>query len=415
MKKGNLAATAAKKVTDTMAEKRAQQMKDQKAFDNYEIALQITKARKKNEEAFPSKDIETLVEMAIKVVAANFERYPELEGVKDDDEGTKVKREIVKLADRTLPVTVTGRNVDFEFYWEDKCKYHLKNCRKEDHGLSYKQAYIERHIQKLLEDHKAESGIEELKKDLYASRYEVFCLVISQLLSHLDMGIVFKMLPNLSYLSITYGAKHVGMEYERPMFGMKMSDAKIFAECMRSSQNLIFLSMPGNLIDDDLISILIKGLMLNKTISQLDLSHNKISNSGARKLAKYLLASKILTHLNLSDNSIHYEGSRYIAQALKVNKSLRHLNLKLNRIDDKGGAKLCTDLLNNNSELESFSLSSNSLAHMFCEALAEFLKLNKTIKKLDISCNFIDDSNASTLKDSLESNTNIIDVDVRNN
>jgi hypothetical protein len=52
---------------------------------------------------------------------------------------------------------------------------------------------------------------------------------------------------------------------------------------------------------------------------------------------------------------------------------------------------------------------------MFCESLSEFLKLNRTIKKLDISCNFIEDSNASTLKDSLESNTNIIDVDVRNN
>jgi Ran GTPase-activating protein (RanGAP) involved in mRNA processing and transport len=39
MKKGNLAATAAKKAQDTMAEKRAQQLKDQRAFDNYEIAL----------------------------------------------------------------------------------------------------------------------------------------------------------------------------------------------------------------------------------------------------------------------------------------------------------------------------------------------------------------------------------------
>lgn len=52
---------------------------------------------------------------------------------------------------------------------------------------------------------------------------------------------------------------------------------------------------------------------------------------------------------------------------------------------------------------------------MFCESLSEFLKLNRTIRKLDISCNFIEDSNASTLKDSLESNTNIIEVDVRNN
>ena len=34
---------------------------------------------------------------------------------------------------------------------------------------------------------------------------------------------------------------------------------------------------------------------------------------------------------------------------------------------------------------------------------------------LDISCNFIDDSNAATLKDSLEGNENIIEIDVRNN
>ena len=91
------------------------------------------------------------------------------------------------------------------------------------------------------------------------------------------------------------------------------------------------------------------------------------------------------------------------------------MNLKLNRIDDKGGSKLCVDLQNNNSNLEFLSLSSNSLGHMFCESLAEFLKINRTIRRIDISCNFIDDSNANTLKDSLESNSNIIEIDVRNN
>jgi len=52
---------------------------------------------------------------------------------------------------------------------------------------------------------------------------------------------------------------------------------------------------------------------------------------------------------------------------------------------------------------------------MFCESLAEFLNLNRAIRKLDISCNFIDDSHAATLKDSLINNPNIIEIDVRNN
>jgi len=82
------------------------------------------------------------------------------------------------------------------------------------------------------------------------------------------MNIVFDCLPNLSYLTLTFGAKHAGWErYERPLFGMKMSDAKYFAECLKITNSLVYLSLPGNLIDDDLIAILIKGLMLNKTIS----------------------------------------------------------------------------------------------------------------------------------------------------
>jgi hypothetical protein len=87
----------------------------------------------------------------------------------------------------------------------------------------------------LLESHKDEASVPELRKELEAARYEVFCLRVGQLLSHLDMSIVFELLPNLTYLTLTFGAKHVGMEYERPLFGMKMSDAKIFSECLKSS------------------------------------------------------------------------------------------------------------------------------------------------------------------------------------
>jgi len=91
------------------------------------------KARRKGEKAFPSDDIETLVEMSLRVVAKNFEMYPELKGINDEN----VLKSITKLIDPDLPITVTARNVEYEFYWEKKCKA-LTNCKKEDHGGSFK-------------------------------------------------------------------------------------------------------------------------------------------------------------------------------------------------------------------------------------------------------------------------------------
>ena len=43
------------------------------------------KARRKNETAFPSDDIESLVEIAYKIVAKSFKRYPELPGVENEN------------------------------------------------------------------------------------------------------------------------------------------------------------------------------------------------------------------------------------------------------------------------------------------------------------------------------------------
>ena len=70
--------------------------------------------------------------------------------------------------------------------------------------------------------------------------------------------------------------------------------------------------------------------MINKTISQLDLSHNRIGNTGAMKIAKFLTHTQILTHLDLGDNNISYQGSRFLSQGIANNNSLRVLSLYLN-------------------------------------------------------------------------------------
>ena len=54
-----------------------------------------------------------------------------------------------------------------------------KNIKREQHGNSFKQAYIETHIQDLLESFKQSGNMDEIKKELEAARYEVFCLIIT--------------------------------------------------------------------------------------------------------------------------------------------------------------------------------------------------------------------------------------------
>ena len=125
----------AKSVASVPKEKKGIQRK------NMEIALKLMQARQSKKEAFPSTDIPSLVEMALLVVADNIEEYPSLDGVTDEN----VKKSIIKCIDVDLPLTITAKNVEFEFYWQKKCGA-LLNCKKEDHGGSFKQAFIERRI-----------------------------------------------------------------------------------------------------------------------------------------------------------------------------------------------------------------------------------------------------------------------------
>ena len=77
-------------------------------LENRQIAKKIMEARRNNVEAFPSSEIESLTEIAYKVVAENFSEYPELHGITDE----KVLNEIVKLTELKLPITTTAKNID---------------------------------------------------------------------------------------------------------------------------------------------------------------------------------------------------------------------------------------------------------------------------------------------------------------
>lgn len=67
------------------------------------------------------------------------------------------------------------------------------------------------------------------------------------------------------------------------------------------------------------------------TLSTVDLSHNKLSDSSARALSKLLNGHCVLRILDISNNYIGVMGGASLGHALQVNNTLIELNIKLNR------------------------------------------------------------------------------------
>ncbi len=69
------------------------------------------------------------------------------------------------------------------------------------------------------------------------------------------------------------------MNYDRAMFGMKLPDCRSLAKTLEKSETLVSLALPGNLLEDDKMRMIASGLVDNHSVTDLDLSHNKVRYS----------------------------------------------------------------------------------------------------------------------------------------
>ena len=77
--------------------------------------------------------------------------------------------------------------------------------------------------------------------------------------------------------------------------------------------------------------------MISSTILYLNLSHNQIKDKGLAELVKYLVSAKCtLIELSLSSNKIGNEGIEMLSGFLKLNKTLKMLDISKNEFSDPG-------------------------------------------------------------------------------
>ena len=177
---------------------------------------------------------------------ANFSERPIQEAIPPQQ-----MAEITSQLPVMIPPIIGAKYIYNENYWKRCCieRYGWQNCNLDEHGLLWKQMYFEKLLQEKLEDFDPlTEEIEEIYDLIDACGDYIFTVSFNQLPSHLDLCDVCALLPNLSTLRALYGVNKIGMNYERMLFGLKISDATALAKCFDRTETLTSLVLSGNMI-----------------------------------------------------------------------------------------------------------------------------------------------------------------------
>ena len=217
---------------------------------------------------------------------------------------------------------------------------------------------------------------------------------------------------NLEYLKICENDQitEVGLKALSSLFQSKkfclqflgVSDVDISTEGMitlasglAAVESLKSLHLAHNNIDDEGLKALAVCLPNNKNLERLNLwRHGSFSAIGLRRLSDVIPTVLNLRELDFRGNSINDEGLQALAEGLRKNCTLERLDLASNEIgSDEGLRALVAAEL---GSLRSLNLANNAINDESFEVLVEGIE-NFSLEKLDLSNNMITPSGLAVL------------------
>ncbi len=192
--------------------------------------------------------------------------------------------------------------------------------------------------------------------------------------------------------------------------GCKLSDENLhslFISCSWSS--LTDLDLSHNKITFEGARILKKVL---KQVCVLKLSHNRIEDKGAIYLAEGFSGTTCLQELDLSNNNIHLKGIEKLSAAIVECKNLQVLNFGANKLGSDGVGKLSAVLSKVN--IRHLDLSSCGISIEGVSILKSSMSCN-ALSTLAISGNTLGSAGVACVGDMLSYCRNLLEIDISNN
>ena len=190
--------------------------------------------------------------------------------------------------------------------------------------------------------------------------------------------------------------------------------ARWIFEGLQNNTTLVNLNLSRTGItatDPDTARSLTKMFQINKSLTHLDLSKNRLSDSGAHSIFEGLTCNITLVNLNLSHTGIVVitpETALSLTKMLQVNKSLTHLDLSNYPISFPHVMKSIFEGLKHNSTLRYLNLHAvTEITDTIAEYIAEALQINRALQTLDISDCMIGRNEIDLILESLMSNSTL--------
>lgn len=153
----------------------------------------------------------------------------------------------------------------------------------------------------------------------------------------------------------------------------------------------------------------------NPNFKQMSISFYKLSIPYFRDFANALKFNHILTYLTITNIFNFCDKMVYsLSDALKINTTLKHLELSSNNLGSQCGI-IIADALHENHTLTELYLRRNSLGDIGGAAIAQLLKNNNTILSLDISNNKLGVICGLALAEALKINNGLSKLQIYNN